>query len=67
MITLLNELGDMHGQMSAICAVLIFFKDKESVCIQYCPLTKCLFALWTPYKHLWDGVLEDDIVNMIFK
>ena len=34
MITLLNELAIMHGQVCAICAALIFFKDEESASIQ---------------------------------
>ena len=52
-ITLLNELANMHWQMSAICAVLIFIKNEEFDSIQYCLDKMFIYlmdALWTFVK-----------------
>ena len=50
----------MHGQVRAICPVLIFFKDEKYVGIQYCS-----------HGRLMDlcgmGSVEDEIFNMMFK
>ena len=54
-LQLLNELVDMPWQVSAVCTVLIFFKDEESVGIDYClnKMFVCLMdTLWTFVK--WD-------------
>ena len=55
-ITLLNKLANMPWKMSAICAVLIFFKNEEFNGIQYCldkMFVYLMDALWTFVK--WVG------------
>ena len=57
----MDKLVDMHGQVSVILAVVISFRDKESVSIQNC-LDKVFVCLMNICAV---GSAEDETLNMM--
>ena len=63
MVTVMDKLADMHGQMNMASAVVIFFKDEESVGIQ-----NCLDKVFVCFTNICaEGSVGDEILSMLFK